>query len=603
VSRELRYRFEWELASSPDALWPYVSDTNRFNRDTGLPTVEPDWAGEQPATGRRLVTRLGGRTVSFEERPFEWVRPERFGVDRRYARGPIRSNRVLVTLEPRAGGGTRLLYEVAVSPRGLLGRLAVPVAIGRVARRRFGAAFRRYDRLVAAAIPDASPEPSRRLVQGGRERVVRARTALVARGLDAGLVDALATLVERGDELTLGRLRPYALADVWGAGRRDLLELCLHATRAGLLESRWEVLCPLCRGAAHQSGTLAGIEAHARCEACGIDVTASFERSIELVFRPSPSIREVEARSYCVAGPQATPHIVAQQRLGPRERRELTLALEPGAYRIRAGGLEGALPVAVAAGGAGEASFSAGPSGVAGSAATLAPVVAATLVNDGDEEQLVIAERTAWADDAATAADVTALQTFRDLFAAEAIRPGEEMGIASLTILFTDLRDSTRLYRQIGDAPAFGSVAGHYDVLRAAVAREGGAVVKTIGDAVLAVFRRPVAALVSVLEAQAALASPADGSRSLSLKAGIHEGPCLAVTLNDRLDYFGSTVNAAARIVSLSSGDDVVVSGAVRADSEVEALIGAGGLLAERLDAPLKGFDDERFELWRVRRG
>jgi class 3 adenylate cyclase len=75
------------------------------------------------------------------------------------------------------------------------------------------------------------------------------------------------------------------------------------------------------------------------------------------------------------------------------------------------------------------------------------------------------------------------------------------------------------------------------------------------------------------------------------------------VTLNDRLDYFGSTVNAAARIVSLSSGDDVVVSGAVRADSEVEALIGAGRLRAERVDAPLKGFDDERFELWRVRRG
>jgi class 3 adenylate cyclase len=75
------------------------------------------------------------------------------------------------------------------------------------------------------------------------------------------------------------------------------------------------------------------------------------------------------------------------------------------------------------------------------------------------------------------------------------------------------------------------------------------------------------------------------------------------VTLNDRLDYFGSTVNAAARIVALSTGEDVVVSGAVRDDPEVAAELAGGGVSAEPLDAVLKGFDDVPFELWRVRRG
>src|SRR6185437_10449918 len=126
-------------------------------------------------------------------------------------------------------------------------------------------------------------------------------------------------------------------------------------------------------------------------------------------------------------------------------------------------------------------------------------------------------------------------------------------------ILFTDLRASTRLYRQIGDAPAFGVVLDHFDVLRAAVAAEGGAVVKTIGDAVMATFQRPVAALHAVLAAQRALASPAAGARPLRLKAGLHYGPCIAVTLNDRLDYFGSTVNIAARLVGLSGGSDIIL--------------------------------------------
>ena len=77
-----------------------------------------------------------------------------------------------------------------------------------------------------------------------------------------------------------------------------------------------------------------------------------------------------------------------------------------------------------------------------------------------------------------------------------------------------------------------------------------------------------MAALEAMLEVQVALAG---GVQPLRLKVGIHEGRCLAVTLNDRLDYFGSTVNAAARIVGLSTGEDVVVSGAVRDDPEVAA--------------------------------
>jgi class 3 adenylate cyclase len=116
----------------------------------------------------------------------------------------------------------------------------------------------------------------------------------------------------------------------------------------------------------------------------------------------------------------------------------------------------------------------------------------------------------------------------------------------------------------------------------------------------MAIFRRPAGAVRAALAAQRELADPgrADG-RPHWLKVGIHVGPCIAVDQNERLDYFGSTVNAAARLVSLSSGTDVIVSGAVRADPEVKELLADTKIAAEPLEAELKGFD-ERFELWRL---
>jgi class 3 adenylate cyclase len=226
------------------------------------------------------------------------------------------------------------------------------------------------------------------------------------------------------------------------------------------------------------------------------------------------------------------------------------------------------------------------------------------LRNDTGAERLFRIEREAWGGQAATAAEVTALQLFRDLFAAEALRPGDQISVGQMTILFTDLRNSTRLYREIGDAVAFGAVMNHFDVLREEIAREGGSIVKTLGDAVMAVFPRAAPALRAIIKAQTALAAPPEGVRPLTVKAGLHAGPCIAVTLNGRLDYFGSNVNIAARLEPLSTGEDCVITADVCRDPEVAELLAdpASGLAAEPSEAMLKGFDNECFELWRVKR-
>jgi len=556
--KELRFHWRHELDASPDALWPLVADTDRFNRDTGVPPVEV--LGTEANARRRLRLRRLGVPIEWEEEPFEWVRPHRFGVVRRYPRGPLAEMRVQARLEERAGGGTSLDYDVRVRPRNLLGLAAAAVQIGLISRRRFARAFRDYDHRATTSEP---PRPAR-LAPGGAERLRLGAERLRGEGLDPRLVDALVDVIERGDE----RLRPYEMADAWKAARRESLELLLHATRAGLTELRWELLCPSCRGAAATTGTLRELDAGVHCDTCGIDFATELDRSVEVTFAPSPSIRAVETRQFCVGGPQLSPHVVAQQLLGPTEERRLTVRLGPGTYRVRALG--------EAAGG--EAFEASGETVV-------------TLANPTPAERLLRLERTARRDRAATAAEVTSLQAFRDLFSTEVLRPGEPVSVGTLTVLFTDLRDSTRYYREVGDAPAFGSVMQHLDVLRDAVVAEGGAVVKAMGDAIMAVFTRPAAGLRAGLAAQRAVAG-----RPLELKVGVHTGPCIAITQNGALDYFGSTVNLAARLVSLSTGADVVVSGAVLADPEVAEL----DLRREPLEASLKGFDESP-ELWRVR--
>lgn len=613
--REFYYRWEFDLESSPEQLWPLVADTNRFNRDTGLPAVEAAKGESQPAKNARRRLRLTtfGIPVEWEEQPFEWTRPSRFGVVRRYSRGPMAELRVLAELTPRPkpqtdelvdphqSPGTRLVYEIWARPKNVIGLIAIPVQLGILSARNFARTFRAYDQLAKNGLAVANVSENVEFVPGGRARLLALGEKMADQGTDGELVALLVDYLENADEFSLSRIRPYELARQWRQSQRRVLEACLCATRAGILDLQWNLICPMCRGGAAKD-SLKDIAATVHCAGCNIDFTVNFEQSVELTFRPNPSIRTTDTENFCIGGPQVTPHVVAQQLLAPHASRGIDLSLEPGRYRLRTMKIAGWQQLRATENGDGVVTIGASSNGWANEELTVATKVRLKLENATEDEQLFILERTAWSDDAATAAEVTALQMFRDLFATEALRPGEQISVGTLTVLFTDLKNSTRMYREIGDATAFGRVMNHFDVLKQAITDEDGALVKTIGDAVMAVFRSPAAALRAMLDVQQRLAYPPDGIRPLSLKAGMHTGPCIAVTLNDRLDYFGSTVNLAARLEAQSTGDDVVISTVVHSDPEVRDLLNDpdSGFSVTRFEMPLKGFDEERFELWRV---
>ncbi|HEY4301626.1 MAG TPA: DUF5939 domain-containing protein [Candidatus Didemnitutus sp.] len=466
ASAERHYSWSWDLASSPEALWPLVSDTDHFNRDCGYPAVvvvpAEEIKGPRVPDSRRLRARHLGITVEWDERPFEWLAPRRFGVDRVFLRGPFARIRALCELAPLAPAGTRLTYRTWFTPAGMMGKLALAAGgADWTFRRPFDRTFRLYDRLARSGRRPLA-RAGAALSPGGGLRLAAIEQALVSDGAQPpALVDRLAEYVTRSDDLAVQRIRAYALADEWQSDRRETLKLCLHATRTGLLDFRWDVICPHCRGAKVVVGSLYDLKPEAYCDTCEIDFIANFDRSIELSFTPSAAIRRVERVEYCVGGPQLTPHVVAQQVLAARSTATFPLPRQPGRFRVRTGKGGHLHPLRVETGGAGRATVALDAAAAPESELTLEPGAELTLDNRSDSDLRVMIEHLAWSDQATTASEVTALQVFRDLFSREVLRPGRQVSVSNLTVLFTDLKGSTQLYLEIGDAPAFGRVLTH----------------------------------------------------------------------------------------------------------------------------------------------
>jgi class 3 adenylate cyclase len=186
-------------------------------------------------------------------------------------------------------------------------------------------------------------------------------------------------------------------------------------------------------------------------------------------------------------------------------------------------------------------------------------------------------------------------QTFRDIYRTDTLAIGQRLKILSLTFLFSDLKGSTELYARVGDLVAFDLVGEHFMVLQEIIGSEKGAVVKTIGDAVMATFETPdraIAAAIRMREATSDLGAQRQ-HQSLHLKIGIHEGSCLAVTLNDQQDYFGQTVNIASRVQGLAASRAIVVTEQVVENTQASMLLESTGLKPILRRATLSGIADE----------
>ncbi len=559
----------WELASDPEEIWPYVSNTERLNRAIGLPAVTYRTQYDEQRGIRKFGSfRISGVQVAWEEHPFEWIEANRMGILREFQSGPFIWFMSIVTMEPIAGGGTNLSHEIRVQPRNFLGRVMTTVEADWKAFRNLNRVYTRIDKSIQSRKQGQKLdpfEPPNRISTADSERLQQRLDRLIDAGVDPGLANAIGVFLSESPPQRLAQIRPIALAREIHFPSDDTVDACLVAASAGLLSLRWDVLCPTCRAPAGTHQNLSAIEDHTHCEACHVAFQSNRGNAIEMVFRAHPEIRQVDDQSYCIGGPEHSPHVVAQIRLESDEMFELELHLAAGDYLLRGPRLPQTQSIRVEEG-RGQLEYSTKLLSL-GQSSHIPKLRTGTqriqLINDDTSLHVIRIERTIPRDDVVTAATASTIQRFRELFPDQVFAESNPITAEQLTLLATTIHNIEDLYVDLGDADAYKLVHEIHSRVERVVLANHGTVAKTVGESMLAAFDRCEHAVAAALQIRE---SEQDSRHAIGI--AVHAGRTLVAVANDRLDYFGSTARAAMAMPSLA-GTDLLLSESVFADPRV----------------------------------
>src|SRR3954471_8484465 len=448
---------------------------------------------------------------------------------------------------------------------------------------------------------------------------------------DPAVVDAIPELAEKGGDRALNPVNILDFSARRGLDEERSISGFLHASRLGLFDLTWNVLCPGCGGVLDAHSTLKSLrhdDYHCGLCACGYE--ASVDEQVEVAFTVSPRVRRIAAHDpntlpvweyfkqvFWSSGVDLNEESFASLseevtldtlELPAGEKATMSLQLpanfvivfepvthaaqfidvqgEPTKQRQQLSLVYNKMPSPTGA----TVTMRPGPlrlslDNQAGVRVLPSVFVAAEALHHliGKRKPFLTAKR------------MLTNQTFRDVFKADNLNIDQRLKITSLTFLFTDLKGSTALYERVGDLAAFDLVRAHFHALLEIISSEKGAVVKTIGDAVMATFIRPEHAIAAGLRMRAAMdaLNKKRGTADLIVKIAIHEGPCLAVMLNERQDYFGQTVNIAARVQSLSTAQEIHITGPVLDAPAVAEVLKQREIRPIQKQAALRGIADK----------
>jgi class 3 adenylate cyclase len=444
------------------------------------------------------------------------------------------------------------------------------------------------------------------------------------------IVDALERLVGDAPDRKLNRINILAFAASEGLDEEETIAGFLRASSLGLFDMSWNILCPGCGGVLDANASLKTVHSSEyTCELCAAGYEPTLDEMVDVTFTVSPRVRRIEAHNphhlppleyyrqiYWGSGvdlpeedyeERVEDFVIEVLELPPGEKAVLSLQLpaefvilfEPVTHSVQFIDVKGEptrerriIPMVFNRGQGHNETLTMAPGPVriqVENHTDFRTLPSVCFANDALHEMM--SHRRPFL----TAKRLLSNQTFRDIFRTDTIDVEQRLKITSLTFLFTDLRGSTALYERVGDLAAFDLVRAHFSILNDIVGEEAGAVVKTIGDAVMATFPtsdRAVAAAIRMREAMRKL-NDEHGNEDLVLKIGIHEGPCIAVSLNERQDYFGQTVNIASRVQNLATSREIFATGSVLKDPQTSSLLTDRGLNPMSQSVALRGITNE----------
>jgi class 3 adenylate cyclase len=453
--------------------------------------------------------------------------------------------------------------------------------------------------------------------------------AVLRQSASEAVAPAIETLVRDAPDPALCRINVLTFAAQRGLDEEETIAAFLHAARLGIFELSWNVVCPGCGGVLGEGASLktVGHDDYV-CALCASGYEPSLDQMVEVTFTVSRRVRRIAAHdphelpfieyfrqifwASAMKLPADLDRIVEEITLDTlelpgHEKAQLSLQLpaefliifEPVTHAAQFIDVKGEptrerqnLSVVFTGLKAPTTTIEMrpGPLRLMFENRTGERILPGLWIA-GDELHHLLDLRHPFL----SAKRLLTNQVFRDLYGTDTLDAEQRLKITSLTFLFTDLKGSTALYERVGDLAAFDLVRAHFRELHEIVAGETGAIVKTIGDAVMATFHSPdhaVAAALKMREAMQKL-NVERGSEDLLLKIGIHEGPCLAVVLNDRQDFFGQTVNIASRVQGLATSQAICATGPVVENAQTSTLLARRGLVPVAEQRELRGITDE----------
>ncbi len=578
---EERFRIEGPV-TTPERAWRLVGDTDWMNRVAGNGSVLGIGVSTQDDGFAMLTGELAaplGTRVAFSEVWSSWV-SERFFRQVRDLRSPFFARSDYRAELVPSEGGVRPVVEMALQGPGWASLVRRGISLNGM-HRRWAAA------LQGLAKPDGAGPG-----QAPRELNAEALAALARWRLVSPpeLVDRFAHAFSHARPGELTRLRAFVLADQWGLEREDVLDALVGGVDGGAVELFWSVRCNRCYGQLAGGRLLSDVADHVDCPACGVRSDTDLGENVEVLFAPHPSVVRALDVNFCTIFPAAAPSQQAVFTLLPGQRVQVDVPLPRGKWRLGAGG---SVPdLEITAGGQGESTlrWSGDP---CEPTEVKAGLVALDIQNPSASRARVQLIKLGGALPMVPASLLTTRDRFRRRLGHQVLAPDLRVGVRSITLLFTDLSGSTAMYEELGDARAFAVVRDHFAILRAVAARHEGTVVKTIGDAVMAAFFDATSAVTAALEMQSEFRAWASGlgmAQPISLKVGVHRGAALAVHSDQSgLDYFGGTVNLAARAQGAAGAGDVVWTEAIQSEPLVCGVLARIGIVGEPFARELKG--------------
>lgn len=531
-----------------ERLWTIMSDTSRMNKAMGL----PPWQ-EAELNGSRVVrTQVLGQQQEWVESPWTWIVHQEIHQERIYKKGFMQKQTGVfrINSEKTSEG----FYQVEVSFSWYGGPL-LKFVIGPLSAQFLKKAMTEYVHkqeeiyLANSRAKLALVSPLRQLNLQDNDFV-----STILLETQSQKTEALKTILNylvASDSLDIHKINPKKLAQDLVIDLNEVIEQLCILTQFGYLALTWDVICPHCRGPQLEATKLRWVSENAICQTCDLEFSTETGPPIQVSFKPQSKFRKIESITYCAAEPAKKVHILMNWPTNDLIAKRATL--RPGLYRART--LHGKKECQIKI----EDRQAISQKIILDFKQPLITLAAGEIEisYDGSEEDFFVLESLAWIEEKFLIGEALSNVHIRYIVHDDLLQSGVKLDIGEQIIFFTDIVGSTPMYKRLGDGKAFIAVQSHYLEIEKIIEAHRGVVVKFIGDAVMAAFTDASQALRANQEIHSAFK---DHKHSLVLRTSFHIGQVLCVNLNVGLDYFGQTVNTAAKLQGWAEGFETAVS-------------------------------------------